>query len=184
MSDAEDKKALVVQAITSYVQTEVSSLSNDVLQAIQSALNQGDRLVCDFLSNGKTNYAYKVYLEKSPSTTLFAKLTFQYAVWNVSRTSPLDLQRTENELVMMNLLSSLMEKAPVVQPYFCVDVVPSEMKLLVTEWSHQTDQLWATQFVQGKVNRTVLKTVARAFATLNCADFTDTSLNAYVPLLV
>ena len=44
-------------------------------------------------------YSYKVYVDKQPELCVFAKLSFEYALWNPDKTSHYDLQRTGERIV-------------------------------------------------------------------------------------
>ena len=46
-----------------------------------------------------TQYSYKVYVDKQPELCVFAKLSFEYALWNPDKTSHYDLQRTGEHIV-------------------------------------------------------------------------------------
>ena len=44
-------------------------------------------------------YSYKVYVDEQPELCVFAKLSFEYALWNPDKTSHYDLQRTGEHIV-------------------------------------------------------------------------------------
>lgn len=168
--DREAKKQIVSDTI--------ASLCNDAsefqdLRDIGAALNSGDSLRIKVLAGGATNYAYKVSLEKDRDKTLFAKICFKFALWNPDRSAHYDLSRVENEFLIMKKFKTMMDDAPVVTPYHCLDVC--DMKLLVAEWAPADEQI-ANQFIDGSVDERVLPKAAKAFATLNCSDF-DPSFN-------
>jgi thiamine kinase-like enzyme len=163
--DQEAKKIVVTEAITSLC-NESSEFED--LREIGAALKSGDSLKIKVLSGGKTNYSYKVTLEKSPDKALFAKICFQFAIWNPDKSVHYDLARTENEFLAMKQFKEMLDDAPVVTPYHCVDV--QDMKLLVTAWA-TADEQWANQFIDGNVDARVVPKAAEAFATLNTTDF-------------
>ena len=91
------KKTLLIDIITK----ECASSSHDILKKIYAAVfssnNDGSKLEATILSGGYTNYSYKVYVDKHPNICIFAKLCFEYALWNPDKSAHYDLQRTVNE---------------------------------------------------------------------------------------
>lgn len=171
--DQEDKKIVVIETLISHC-NETSPHGD--LREIGAALKNGDKLVAEIIAGGKTNFSYKVFLEKSPERPVFAKICFSYALWNPDRTVHYDLARTENEYKMMRQFSALMgPAAPVATPYLCVDV-PGDMKLFVAQWA-PADEQWSNQFIDGEIDHRVIPRVAEAFARLNCIEDFDPMFN-------
>jgi hypothetical protein len=169
--DQEAKKIIVIEVITSLC-NESSEFAE--LREIGDALKGGcDNFKIKVISGGLTNFSYKVSLEKSPNKALFAKICFQYALWNPDKSVYYDLARTENEFIAMKQFKEMLVDAPVVTPYHCVDV--QDMKVLVTQWA-TADEQFANQFIDGSVDARIFPKAAEAFATLNTADF-DPSFN-------
>eukprot|EP01083_Nonionella_stella_P292760 995794_1 len=79
--DKRMKKTLLIETIT----TECASSTHDILQRIHAAIGEGFKLEATVLSGGYTNYSYKVYVDKQPELCVFAKLSFEYALWNPDR---------------------------------------------------------------------------------------------------
>lgn len=164
--DKEMKKQLLIHIIASYC-NESSEFED--FRLISRALKRGDKLHAEVISGGATNYSYKVYLEKSLDTALFAKIAFPYALWNPDRSAHYDVARATNEFKIMKHVKEMMgDKAPIATPYICVDV--DEMKVVVTQWA-SADEQWANQFIDGKVDMRVVPKLAEALATLNLAAF-------------
>lgn len=143
-----DQKLQDVQAKMKIVEDIVVSLCQEDsefadLRNMATALKSGnDSLKIKSLSGGITNYSYKVSLA-SGSIALFAKICFEFALWNPDRSVKYDLSRVENEFQIMKDASA-MEPSPVVTPYDCVDVVDSDgnkMKLLITAWAPTDEQV-------------------------------------------
>ena len=167
-ADREEKKELVLKTISEYCTVGKTEFAD--LNAIGARMNRGEKLSCSIISGGKTNYSYKVFFpkdgEKNP--VLYAKLAFNYALWNPDRTVKYDLQRTINEFEMMETFAKAMggaKKAHVATPYFMVDV-KEDVKLFVTEWV-ATDEQFANQFIDGTVDTRVVKGLGQTIAALN-----------------
>eukprot|EP00978_Attheya_sp_CCMP212_P012264 scaffold30482_cov53-Attheya_sp.AAC.2 len=127
------------------------------------ALNDGSgELVVDVLTGGLTNYSYKVHMEGKG--TMFAKLSFPYALWNPDRNAHYDVKRAQAEYEMMGRYG---EWAPgcVAKAYFCEAI--DDMMLLVTEWS-TSDEQWVNQFIDGNVDLRIAGPFARSIAKLHC----------------
>jgi thiamine kinase-like enzyme len=171
--EQESKRQLVLSAIQS-LSREDSEFAE--LAALGAALKRGDSMNCKVLSGGKTNYSYQVHLKQDPSKKVFAKLAFDYALWNPDRTVHYDLNRTVNEFHLMKELAEMMgNDAPVAQPYHLVHLDEHTM-LLVTEWA-PGDEQWANQFIDGHVDKRLLPKLAKALATLNLKEDFDPMFN-------
>lgn len=177
--DKETKKQLVITAITENA-AELSS-QYQVFADILQALDNGDELCATIIAGGYTNYSYKIFLRNHPEIAVFAKLAFDFALWNPDPDMVHDLIRTENEYVIMKKVSTLLEDAPIATPFFCKDIVQNDapsgrastMKILCTEWSIADEQL-SLQFIEGRADRRVLRKVAQTLAEVNyCSDFPD-----------
>ena len=129
------KRELVVNTI---IQRSASS-SHQILQDINEAATSatGSSVIeAIVLSGGYTNYSYKIFIPDQPHLCLFAKLTFERAVWNPDKDALYDLQRTVNEYEMMSTFSKIKPDC-VIAPLALWDVEHEgqKMKLLVTHWS-------------------------------------------------
>ena len=74
--DKEAKKALVIDTITERCESSIPLL----YKAING--EGSTTLEATILSGGITNYSYKVYADKHPDICVFAKLSFEFALWN------------------------------------------------------------------------------------------------------
>ena len=120
--------------------------TRDDLKAMAAELNNGDKLDIQSITGGLTNYSFKV---ATKNTTIYAKICFEFALWNPDRTVKYDLARVQNEFDMIKEVAAY-DPCPVVTPYHCVDLVDDQnnnMKLLVTAWSKSDEQ------VRTKTNR-------------------------------
>ena len=184
-SSEDDKrrtKTLLIDAITK----ECASSSHGILQQINTAVdastsnNDGSKLEATILSGGSTNFAYKVYVDKHPDLCIFAKLCFEYAMWNPDRSAHYDLQRTVNEYHIMMTSS---EKSPdnVVKPLALLDLMQGDqsMKCLVTEWSN-ADEQFCNQLIDGSVDPRIALKLATTFAQLHSITGFDPSFNETV----
>uniref|UniRef100_A0A7S2XJV9 Aminoglycoside phosphotransferase domain-containing protein n=1 Tax=Attheya septentrionalis TaxID=420275 RepID=A0A7S2XJV9_9STRA len=158
--DKETKKKLVIDTISSFCK---DSSPFEIFRNMGEALNDGSgELVVDILTGGLTNYSYKVHMEGKGS--MFAKLSFPYALWNPDRNVQYDVKRAQAEYEMMSRYGEL---APgcVAKAYFCEAI--DDMMLLVTEWS-TSDEQWSNQFIDGNVDLRIAGPFARSIAKLHC----------------
>jgi len=142
-------------------------------------------LECKIVTGGETNFAYKLFLKNDPSKALFAKLGFDYALWNPDRSVLYDLKRMDNEFELMQRYSVLMKdrdttmggftSTPISQPYHLIEI-DQHSKLLISEWT-DGDEQWANQFIEGIVDKRVLPKLAKALATLNTTKDFDPTFN-------
>ena len=174
-----DKKTLLIDTIGK----KCALSPSEILQQINHAVNvsgDGSKLEALVLSGGYTNYSYKVFVDKHPDLCIFAKLCFEFALWNPDRTAHYDLQRTENEYEIMK---TILSKTPdcVVAPLACWDIEHEgqSMKLLVTEWS-KGDEQFSNQFVDGVVDPRIASKIADTFATLHNIEDFDKNFNELV----
>ena len=143
MSDADERLVLDKAAKGKQVAALVQELaqSNPMLISMREALESGAACSAALLSGGLTNYSFRVSVAGAPP--VFAKLSFPYALWNPNPDEHYDLERTENEAIMMSRFASL---APgcVASVYACLDIAAKgdhpAMKLLVTEWCTADEQ--------------------------------------------
>ena len=161
--DKSAKKTLVINTITEKCAASIPQL-NEALQ------QDGMKLDATVLSGGITNYAYKVFVERQPDICVFAKLSFEYALWSPDVHH--DLQRTVNEYEMQQIMCT---KTPdcVVAPQALIDVEHNgqNAKLLVTEWS-KADEQFGNQFADGQVDPRIAPKLADTLATLhNITDY-------------
>ena len=173
--DKHMKKTLLIDTITK----ECASSSHNILQKINEAIGAGGKLEATVLSGGYTNYSYKVYVDNDdPELQVFAKLSFEYALWNPDKYY--DLKRTENEHEIMKTISS---KSPgsVVEPLALLDLKHEDqnMKLLVTEWS-KADEQFCNQFIDGSVDPRIAQKLADTLASLHTIQDFDPSFNETV----
>jgi hypothetical protein len=102
------KQMLLIDTITKNC---VSSL-HEILQKINHAIHgagDGSKSEATVISEGYTNFACKVSIDKHPELCMFAEFCFQYAMWNPDRTIHFDLQRVENEY---NIMQEMTSRAP------------------------------------------------------------------------
>jgi hypothetical protein len=114
----------------------------DDLKVMGAELKDGDTLDITSITGGlTTNYSFKVSTTKK--TTVYAKICFEFALWNPNKTVKYNLTRVQNEFDMIKDVSTF-DPCPVITPYHCVDVVDdanNKMKLLVTAWSKADEQV-------------------------------------------
>ena len=175
--DKHVKKTLLIDTITK----ECASSHHDILQKINEAIGAGGKLEATVLSGGYTNYSYKVYVDNDdPELQVFAKLSFEYALWNPDKSAHYDLKRTENEYEIMKTISS---KSPgsVVEPLALLDLKHDEqnMKLLVTAWS-KADEQFCNQFIDGSVDPRIAQKLADTLATLHTIQDFDPDFNIQI----
>mmetsp|Transcript_32651 Transcript_32651/g.49252 ORF Transcript_32651/g.49252 Transcript_32651/m.49252 type:complete len:479 (-) Transcript_32651:210-1646(-) len=175
--DELDKKILVVQTILS---NAVSS-PHEILKQITAAINEsngGSKLVATILSGGVTNYSYKVQVDTHPHLTIFAKLSFEYALFNPSAHH--DLARTQNEYDAMKMARNVAPNC-VVSTLACWDLEHNgqKAKLLVTEWSN-ADEQFGIQFHEGAVDPRIAPQLADTIANLHTIESFDPDFNAQV----
>jgi len=170
--DVEAKMKLAETAIKSLC-TEDSEFAD--LRAMGAELKQGDTLDIKSLAGGITNYSFKVSTQK---TTVFAKICFEFALWNPDRSVKYNLSRVENEFQMIKDVSAF-DPCPVITPYHCVDIVDQDgnkMKLLVTAWA-TTDEQFVNQFIDGEVDDRILDKLAAFLANLIISPVVDPMFN-------
>ena len=174
--DKHVKKTLLIDTITK----ECASSHHEILQQLNDAISSGGKLEATVLSGGYTNYSYKVYVDNNPELQVFAKLCFEYALWNPDKSAHHDLQRTENEYEIMMTVAS---KTPdsVVEPLALLDIKHEgqNMKLLVTAWS-KADEQFCNQFIDGSVDPRIAQKLADTFAALHTIKDFDPSFNETV----
>lgn len=171
------KKRLVTQTILS----KVNSSPHKVLQQINEVVNESDegsKLVATILSGGVTNYSYKVQVDTHPQLVIFAKLSFEYALFNPSAHH--DLARTENEYKAMVMARGASSNS-VVAPLACWDLEHNgqKAKLLLTEWSN-ADEQFGIQFHEGAVDPRIAPQLADTIANLHTIESFDPEFNAQV----
>ena len=166
--DKDAKKKLVLETIA---KESLPHLGNSKLDAT-------------ILSGGITNYAYKVFVADDEDTCVFAKLSFEYALW--SPDTHHDLQRTVNEYEMQKLMCNHVPEC-VVKPLACLDVQHNDQKakLLVTEWSKASEQ-FGNQFADGAVDERIAPKLADTLAKLHNIkhDFDDDFNEQVKPAMV
>ena len=174
------KKTLLIDIITK----ECASSSHDILKKIYAAVfssnNDGSKLEATILSGGYTNYSYKVYVDKHPNICIFAKLCFEYALWNPDKSAHYDLQRTVNEYEIM-LASHKKTPNSVVLPLAVLDTKQNDqnMKVLITEWS-AADEQFCNQFIDGSVDSRIAPQLANTLAELHLITDFDPNFNENV----
>lgn len=175
-TDKRMKKTLLIETITK----ECTSSTHDTLQRIHAAIGEGFKLEATVLSGGLTNYSYKVYVDEQPELCVFAKLSFEYALWNPDKTSHYDLQRTVNEYEIM-VTSNNTSPDSVVKPLAILTLKHNEqnMKCLITEWA-KADEQFCNQFIEGSVDKRIAPKLAQTLASLNLIEDFDPSFNETV----
>ena len=133
-----------------------------------------------YLSLGYTNYSYKIFIADRPELTLFAKLSFERAVWHPDKDAHHDLQRSVNEFDLTERFSKIKPDC-IASPLALWDVEHDDqkMKLLVTEWS-QADEQFANQFIDGSIDPRIAQPLANALAALHSIDNYDPSFNEQI----
>lgn len=178
-NNAQDQDRIAKKAILIRTTKELSqSTTNPTLQKFHQAVSSGLTIDAKILSGGYTNYSYKLYVVEQPEICAYAKLCFEYALWNPNKTK-YDLMRTQNEYDAVNLMSKIAPDT-VVQPICCVDIDEGQkMKLYMTEWSRSDEQM-VNQFIEGSVDERIAPKIASALAALhNFKDF-DPGFNSTV----
>ncbi|KAK1744277.1 protein kinase-like domain superfamily protein [Skeletonema marinoi] len=175
----EDDKQKKTELMKRVFAEKAASSSVELFQRIDRACKEGGKIEAVTLSGGYTNYSYKLFVPGQPDLAVFAKLSFEYALWNPDKNAHYDLQRTVCEYEVM---SKMAEKTPecVVAPLACYDIEDEgqKMKLLVTEWSKADEQL-CNQFIDGAVDSRIAPKLASTLATLHTIDF-DPDFNEQV----
>jgi len=176
--DKRVKKVLLLETITK----NCASSPHDILQQINDALQDGEsnKLDAIVLCGGATNFSYKVFIDQKPELCVFAKLCFEYALWNPDRSAHYDLLRVENEYKIMQQVASTAQGC-VVTPLALYDIEhdAQHMKLFVTEWS-KADEQFCNQFIDGIVDPRIGPKIANTLATLNLIKDFDPEFNKNV----
>jgi len=159
-----EDKILKKKLLLSTFAKECASSSHTVLQQINNAIKNGSKLDATVLSGGYTNYSYKVFIVDKPELVVFAKLCFEFALWNPDKDAHYDLQRTSNEYEIMVTMSKLAPDS-IVNPILLSDIEHEgqSMKLLVTEWSC-ADEQFCNQFIDGSVDPRIAPKLANTLA--------------------
>lgn len=175
-----EDKILKKKLLLSTIATECKSSSHIDLQQINKAINNGSKLDATVLSGGYTNYSYKVFIVDKPELVVFAKLCFEFALWNPDKDAHYDLQRTTNEYEIMVTMSKLAPNS-IVNPILLSDIEHEgqSMKLLVTEWSC-ADEQFCNQFIDGSVDPRIAPKLANTLASLHLIKDFDPSFNERV----
>lgn len=177
--EIEDDKQKKTELMKRVFAEKAASSSVEVLQKMDRACKEGGKIEAIILSGGYTNYSYKLFVLGQPDLAVFTKLSFEYALWNPDKNAHYDLQRTVCEYEVMGKMA---ERTPgcVVAPFACYDIEDEgqKMKLLVTEWSKDDEQL-CNQFIDGAVDPRIAPKLASTLATLHTIDF-DPEFNEQV----
>lgn len=167
----EDDKKKKTELIKRVLAEKAASSSVEIFQKIDLACKEGGKIEAIILSGGYTNYSYKLFVPGHADLVVFAKLSFEYALWNPDKSAHYDLQRTVCEY---DIMSKMADKTPesVVAPLACFDIEDDgqKMKLLVTEWS-KSDEQFCNQFIDGVVDPRIAPKLATTLATLHTIDF-------------
>jgi len=137
-------------------------------------------LECKMIAGGKTNYSYKLFLQNDPGKAIFAKIAFDFTLWNPDRSVFYDVKRMDNEFELMERCSILMKDpetgfTSIAKPYKLIDI-DEHSKIIITEWA-DGDEQWGHQFIDGVVDKRVLSKVAKSLATLNTIEDFDPIFN-------
>ncbi|KAL7529126.1 hypothetical protein ACHAWF_002848 [Thalassiosira exigua] len=174
-----DKKAKTV-LVVDMLKEKCASSTHELFQKIHRAIDDGGKLQAIVLSGGYTNYSYKLFVPGRPELCAFAKLSFEFAIWNPDKDAHYDLARTANEYEIM---TTMYAKTPgcVVAPLACWDIEQDgqKMKILVTEWS-SADEQFSNQFIDGTVDPRIAPKLADALAVLNTIEDFDPDFNEQV----
>lgn len=172
------KKVLLLETITK----NCASSPHEILQKINAAIHSGDgsKLDATVLCGGATNYSFKVFVDKHPELRVYAKICFEFALWNPDRSAHYDLMRVENEYKIMEEVSSLVQGCVVTTlALYDVEHEGNKMKLFMTEWS-KSDEQFCNQFIDGVVDPRIAPKVANTLATLNTIKDFDPDFNKTV----
>jgi hypothetical protein len=175
------KRDLVVNTITQRSEFSTHQILQEINQATTQSSGAGSSKVeATVLSGGYTNYSYKIFVPDHPHLCLFAKLTFERAVWNNDKDACYDLQRTVNEYELMETFSKIKPDC-VVPPLALWDVEHEgqKMKLLVTYWSKADEQL-SNQFIDGSIDPRIAPKLANALAAIHSIKDYDPCFNEQV----
>ena len=180
-SEAEDDKLAKKSLVIEIIAKKCVESQHEIFQKINKVIQNDNSCDLDatILSGGITNYSYKVFVDKYPELCVFAKLSFEYALWNPDTHH--DLQRTTNEF---NITKTMSHHKPnyVVVPLACWNIHYKNQKstLLVTEWSHGGDEQFGNQFADGSVDPRIAPQIADCLATLHCMTNYDPNFNETV----
>ena len=186
----EELKRLVIDTITQQCHAAAAAESTSGasaaadppadLIACAKALSNGHQLHLTILTGGLANLSFRAHFPTAPPDTpsLFAKLTFTYALLFPDKPCP--ITRTRCEFEAMKLFRDCAASSPrasdaSITPYLCVDVGPDK-KLLVTEYS-PLDEQFANQFIDGAVDLRVAPRLAHSLAALHSLPDVDVGFN-------
>ena len=115
---------------------------HEILQKINAAIHSGDGRKLDALCGGATNYSFKVFVDKHPELCVYAKLCFEFAMWNLDRSAHYDLKRVENEYKIMEEVTSIVQGSIMTTlALYDVEHEGNKMKIFMTEWSKSDEQV-------------------------------------------
>ena len=167
-NDQNLKKSIVQSQVISLCKSPTAS---GLLKQIGEELECGRSIATEVLSGGLTNYSYKITVTGHPTIELYAKLTFERAMWNPDSGQACNLERTVSEFNIMEIYAKHNPDL-VAKPLACVDVDfdLNKMKLLISEWC-PNDEQFANQLIDGFVDERVISKISEALATLHNLDF-------------
>ena len=177
-ADKLEKKVLLLETIT----MNCASSPHEILQKINAAIHSedGSKLDATVLCGGATNYSFKVFVDKHPELCVYAKICFEFAMWNPDRSVHYDLKRVENEYKIMEEVTSIVQGCVVTTlALYDVEHEGNKMKLFMTEWS-KSDEQFCNQFIDGVVDQRIAPKVANTLATLNTIKDFDPDFNKNV----
>ena len=95
--------ALVIDTITDRCPSSTHKIFQDI--SVANTEPRTDRKIkAIILTGGLTNFSYKVFVDGHPELCLFAKLSFEFALWNPDKNEHYDLVRTDNEYEIMETM--------------------------------------------------------------------------------
>ena len=94
LTGLDDDKIKKNELIKQVLAEEAASSSVELFQKIDQACTEGGKIEAIILSGGYTNYSYKIFVPGKPDLVVFAKLSFEYALWNPDKNAHYDLQQT------------------------------------------------------------------------------------------
>ncbi|GMH50871.1 hypothetical protein TrRE_jg10887, partial [Triparma retinervis] len=124
--DSDLKMNLVLNTIT-----DLLSADSEVKEFVElhNSITPLTPLEITVLAGGLTNYSYKVHVADK---SIFAKLAFNYALWNPDWDGNYDVVRTENEAIMMSKFHEIAPNSVAVPLHICdlkhPEIKSSEMK--------------------------------------------------------
>ena len=185
--EQEEKRQLVLSIVRQHCTVDSHCKGLAAIGRIIAAAEDAEAAVleCTMIAGGKTNYSYKVSAtapqkegeggeEEATSAAVFAKIGFDFALWNPDRSVYYDQQRIANEYTLMAQMADLTDDM-IAEPYHLIDL-DAHSKVIISEWV-EDDEQWTEQFIDGTVDGRVVPKLAAALLTLHTVDDFDPTFN-------